>query len=155
MSADDHIARIGANAEAAGFERVDVAGFDAAWHRRKFMPSRIGMVDSVVTVRTVDAATAADLVAHEDDAFAAALQLKVGIPRGLGSAVEVHPVTIAASADEGAIAHAAGVMKNRWSTMTMHALIHGTTVTVFEGRKVWGAAYVKSLRKQLAEIVGG
>lgn len=39
--------------------------------------------------------------------------------------------------------------------MTMHALLHGDPpeTVVFDGRKLWGAAYVRSLRSQLTALV--
>jgi hypothetical protein len=150
------IARIEANAAGAGFSSKEVPGFDRVWHRRRFMMSRFGVVDTVITVRTAGVVTRADLENHEKAAFTAALDLKTWIPRGLGSALEVHPITIANQADEGAVEYVRSVMTNRWSAMTMHALVHGEPpqTVLFEGTKLWGAFYVKSIRAQVAALVG-
>jgi len=156
MSFDSIIAGIEGNAARDGFEAKEIEGFDRVWHRRKFMLSRVGLVDAVVTIRVAESVTELDLVRHEDDAFVVALGVKTWLPRGLGSAVEVHPITLAGNADADAITYAGGSMRNRWSAMTMHALIHGNPpqTVVFEGGKVWGAAYVGSVRSQLKALVG-
>lgn len=156
MNQAEVIERIKANAARAGFSPIEAEGFDAVWHRRKFMPSRFGLVDAVVAVRAVDSvATVVDLGRAGEDAIAVALANKTWLPRGLGSAVEVHPITIAADAAPDAVDFARTQSPNRWGAIIMHALVYGdsATIVMFDGRKVWGAAYVRGLKKQLADLM--
>ena len=155
MSFDAIVARVERNAATNGFERKEGYGFDSVWHRRKFMPSRLGMVDAILTVRSAEFVTKSDLVRYEDDALAAVLDMKIWLPRGLGSALEMYAITVAGTADAAAIEYVRTSMRNRWSAMTLHALFHGDPPqsVVFAGRKIWGGAYVKGLLAQLTALV--
>lgn len=145
------IASIARTLEAEGFERTEADGA-LVMHRRKFQLSRFGVVDVFVSLLAVDAeASAADVSGHLDRSIEHALASKSGIPRGLGSAVELHPVTLAGGADASAIEAASSITPNRWSMMIIPALVHAAdgSVVMYEGRKVWGGAYHSSLAKRL------
>ncbi len=151
------IASIAQRLEAEGFERTEVDGA-LIMHRRKFQLSRFGVVDTFVSLLAVDGpAGAGDVSGHLERAVEHALASKSGIPRGLGSAVELHPVTLAAGADESAVDAASSVTPNRWSMMIVPALIHAADgpVVMYEGRKVGGGAYHSSLVKRLRTWLEG
>jgi hypothetical protein len=125
-------------------------------HRRRPSLSRVGMLDSVVVIRSMTGhATTSDLVDHEEGAVAEALRLKTWIPRGLFSAVEVFPVTLADDAEGEAVDFVCNSIRNRWALMSMPAVVHegGGTVDTFQGRKLWGGAYVQGLRRRLLDWV--
>ncbi|MEO1063518.1 MAG: hypothetical protein AAFZ07_19045 [Actinomycetota bacterium] len=154
MSADwiaHRFAAIARTLEGEGFERRDVDGA-LVLHRRKFQLSRFGVVDTFVSLLAVDGeASADDLRGHLDRSIEVALTSKSGIPRGLGSAVELHPVTLASGADPSALDEATATTPNRWSMMIIPALIPGAdaSVVTYEGRKVWGGAYHAALLRRL------
>ena len=145
------IAAIARTLEAEGFERSEIDGA-LVMHRRKFQASRFGVVDTFVSLLAVDGpAGAADVGGHLDRAVEQALASKSRIPRGLGSAVELHPVTLSAGADDAAIAAASSITPNRWSMMIVPALVHApdSDPVLYEGRKVWGGAYRSALVRRL------
>ncbi len=140
-----------------GFTTVREDDETIVYHNRKFSPSRFGMLDSVVTVQTMTGTAAkSDLVDHEEAAVREALELKVALPRGLFSAVEVFPVTLVDEVASDAIEFVCGTLRNRWAVMSMSAVVHnaGTEVATYEGRKVWGGAYVTGLRTRVLGWVG-
>lgn len=146
---------IGQRLVADGFTPTTVA-HGTQYHHRKFMFSRFGIVDRLVTVRVVPEVDATTLAGFEQESVDAALATKVRWPRGLGSAVEVYAFTLTAAADPGAVTAATQGPRSRWTIMSTPVLIHGSkaAVTMFEGRKIWGFAYIKALRSQARTWVG-
>jgi len=138
-----------------GYARTDV-GSAAMMHKREFRLSRFGNVDTVVGVMiNPGVATGAAFEAHDESTKAAAMGLKSKLPLGFGSAVELFPVMFAESADASAIEAAQGQSPKRWAIMSSRALVHGPQqeVVLFEGRAIWGAAYVKSQRTKLRGLL--
>jgi hypothetical protein len=146
-------------------DRVAGAGYDTArrtedeivMHRRRPSFSRFGIVDSVVVLTMLEgAATKADLVDREEGAVREALLLKIGLPRGLFSAVEVFPITLVGDAESDAVEFVCGGLRNRFAILSMPAVVHagGREVATFTGFKVWGGAYTASMRRRLLGWVG-
>ncbi|MEM9610366.1 MAG: hypothetical protein AAGA99_23330 [Actinomycetota bacterium] len=149
------IAAIATRLEGIGFERHDLDD-TLVLHRRKFELSRLGLVDAVVALAAVDGEAAPDDVERlESFAVAQAKGRKTRIPRGLGSAVEVFPVTLAEGISDDAEAVIDGGPPNAWSLITVPAVVHdgGRAISVYEGRKVWGGAYFSSIRNRLKEWI--
>ena len=135
-----------------GFRVITGDDDRAVLHHRKLSITRFGFVDSVVVIRSTEGqATRSDLVEHEEAAIAEALRLKVWLPRGFFSAVEVFPVILASDADGDAVQFVHNNLRNRWALMSMPAVVHdgGKRVETFRGRKLWGGAYVGDLRSRL------
>lgn len=127
-------------------------------HRRRPSIAAFGILDSVVVVTTHEgAATKADLVDREEGAVREALLLKIGLPRGLFSAVEVFPITLVGDAGEEAVDYVCSGLRNRFAVMSMPAVVHheGREVATFTGSKLWGGAYVSGMRRRLLGWVGG
>lgn len=142
--------------EADGFEVTAEDGESVVLHRRNVSFSRFGLLDSVAVVRSIGGrVSTSDLVDHEEGAVAEALRLKTWLPRGLMSAVEVFPITLADDAEGETIDFVCNGIRNRWAVMSLPAVVHegGTKVDTFEGRKFWGGAYVSGLRRRLLEWV--
>lgn len=146
-------------------DRVAGAGYRVArrtddeivMHRRRPSLSTFGILDSVVVVTTQDGpVTRADLVDREEGAVREALLLKIALPRGLFSAVEVFPVTLVDDADPDAIDFICGALRNRFAVLSMPAVVHGggREVATFAGRKIWGGAYVRGMRRRVQAWVG-
>ncbi|MEM7140163.1 MAG: hypothetical protein AAF548_03960 [Actinomycetota bacterium] len=155
MDATTHVTAIGAKAAADGFRPLADERFTAAFHRRKFMISRFGLVDTLIAVRVLDApATRAFVERTQADAVEVALANKTRLPRGAGSAVEVFAIVVSDGADTEAIDFVQSSMPTQWSCFTMSALIHGSQArAMYEGRKLFGAAYIGGLKSRLAELI--
>lgn len=154
-AAQERASRLIGKLQQMGYTRTD-RGSAALMHQRQFKLSRFGVVDTVIGV-TYDpgTATAATLSAHDENTKAGALELKSAWPRGLGGSIEMFPVMYAESADPGAVAAAQASPPKRWAIMTAQALVHGPTaqVVLFEGKALWGAAYIKSMRTKLIDLL--
>ncbi|MEM9037379.1 MAG: hypothetical protein AAGD18_22495 [Actinomycetota bacterium] len=151
------IAAIAARLEGMGFERHDLDD-TLLLHRRKFELSRFGLVDVVVALAAVEGEVLPDdLERLESFAIAQAKDRKTRIPRGVGSAVEVFPVTVAEGISGDAEAVIDAGPANAWSLITVPAVVHdgGRAISAYEGRKVWGGAYFSSIRNRLKEWIAG
>lgn len=143
---------------ASGYRIVQRTDDEIVMHRRRVSLSRFGVLDSVVVGTTFDGtASRADLAACEEAAVREALLLKVAIPRGLFSAVEVFPITLVDDAESDGVDFVCGALRNRFAVMSMPAVVHdgGGEVAVFRGQKVWGGAYISSMRRRLMRWVEG
>jgi hypothetical protein len=135
---------------ADGYQEVEPGGPGVLLHRRKAQLSRFGMVDTLVSVRVFEGAvTQQHLLDHDIDAKDAALLHEVGLPRGLGSAVEVFPITIADDAAPGVREWVATNHEMDWSLISMRGLVAGHDVVVCQKTAVWGGAYIPGLRTRL------
>lgn len=154
-TAEAGASRLIAKLEADGFTRTE-HGRVALLHHRAFRLSRFGMVDTVVGIALEPGvATEASFVALDKETKQGAMSVKSKWPLGLGSAVEMFPVLFAETADAAAIAAANGASPKRWGIMSSHALVHGSPaqIELFDGRAIWGAAYVASQRKKLKQYL--
>lgn len=144
--------------ETSGYEMARRTDEEIVLHRRRPSLSRFGVLDSVVVVMTLETpASRADLVACEEAAVREALLLKIGIPRGLFSAVEVFPVVLVDDAESDGVDFVCNTLRNRFAVLSMPAVVHngGSDVAVFGGQKVWGGAYIAGMRRRLMKWVEG
>ncbi len=144
--------------EAAGYKAARRTDDEVVLHRRRPSLSRFGILDSIAVVSTFEGtASRADLVACEEAAVREALLLKIGVPRGLFSAVEVFPITLVDDAESDGVEFICNNLRNRFAVLSMPAVVHneGSDVAVFKGQKVWGGAYITGMRRRLVKWLAG
>jgi|GEM_PF-5045176 len=147
-------AQLIAKLEAAGYERYD-RGDAVLLHERKFKVTRFSVVDTVIGITAQESVTEDSFMAHDANTVEGARSLKSAWPLGMGGSIEQFPIVFADVADNGALEAAAAQSPKRWGIMSAHAVVHAATgeATMFEGRALWGAAYIAALRVKLKEIL--
>lgn len=154
---DDRRDRIADRLVAGGYRVVRSGDDELVMHRRRIALSAFGFLDSVAVIACHEgSASRADLLDREEGAVREALLLKIGLPRGLFSAVEVFPITLVDDADGEAVEFVCNSVRNRWAVLSMPAVVHdgGREVATFTGHKLWGGAYVSSMRRRVLGWVG-
>lgn len=155
---EDRLEQIMDRVAASGYRLARRTDDEVVMHRRKLSLSRFGILDSVVVGTTIEGtASRADLVAAEEAAVREALLLKIGVPRGLFSAVEVFPITLVDDAESDGVDFVCGTLRNRFAVLSMPTVVHngGGEIAVFAGQKLWGGAYISGMRRHVMKWTGG
>ena len=140
--------------ESQGFDRFEVDGL-VIFHRRK--SSITGRTDTVVGVGYETDIVTGALFEQQDQ------QVRVWhvnwvfetTGRIWKGALELFSVVFAESADASAVEAAQGPCPKRYGSLSTRALVHGAhgVVEYFEGQRVWGAAVIKSQRRELLNFL--
>jgi hypothetical protein len=117
--------------------------------RRKFQAGKFGTVSSFVVVRLDSSIDAAQLATYSAACFQAAMERTGGV-RGLGSTGVCYSVSAVPQADPGLVATVASTPTvKHWSSFEFPAVVDlgSSTVTYFNKRVIWGAAYIRGFRR--------
>ena len=124
------------------------------FHRRRFRPTRLSVVDTVCAVRAFDQISPEEFVDFSGSVFAVALADKSWLPRGLGGMVVAHAIAVTETAGADTIGRAGSYVPKHWASAEFPGLVEleEPAVHCYEGTPVWGAAYYRSYRDTVKRL---
>jgi hypothetical protein len=153
-----YLTTVAAQLQSEGFRpRPGTSGEESQtqyFHRRRFRPTRLSLVDTVCAVRVFDQISPQEFVDFSGSVFAAALAGKSRAPRGLGGMVVAHAIAVTETAGEGTIERARSYVPKHWAAAEFPGLVELERLAVhcYEGTPVWGAAYYRSYRDAVKRV---
>lgn len=132
--------------------------YKAVAHRSKFQLTKFGNVDSFYVFSEFDSVDAGAVREFSAQAFQyAMLKKSCPLPRGFGEAVVCFAVCMVGGLDDATAEHVRNtVPAKHWAAMEIPVIYDraGRKLCYFEKTPVWGAAYYKGFRTQIAKHLG-
>jgi hypothetical protein len=157
-SAEPYLAKVKPRLEGAGYTWIDGApGFRAVATKKSFQLTKFGMWEDFFVFRDYPQIDRASLAAFMRDAVGYTFaNRRVSLPRGLGAGVTTYGVALAASVDAGT----AQAVRNEtppkhWAANEIPVVydVGSNSLYYFERTPMWGAAYYRGFRKQIAALL--
>lgn len=160
MEYDDYMSSVEQQVLAAGFTEHSAvpseAGAEVAWHKRNFQLTKFGMVDTFIIPRQFDEHTLNQNAVSDfgSGCFSFSTSHKFFMPRGLFSALVVHPLVVVESTGPAVKEFITEEYNPKhWSATEFPALYELSTGELYRYTEtpLWGAAYYSGLRDNVDE----
>jgi hypothetical protein len=156
--AESYLTKVRGRLDAAGYAWLDTGGlFTAAARKKRFQLTKFGMWETFFVFRQLGQLDRAGLQALMGGATAFAFENRsVALPRGLFAGMATFGVALAQSVDAAtALAVREEAPPKHWAANEIPVVFDAgaNRLYYFEKTPVWGAAYHKGFRKQIAELL--
>lgn len=156
--AEAYLAKVKGRLDATGYTWIENApGFRAVATKKSFQPTKFGMWEDFFVFREYPHVDLATLGAFMRDAVAYTFaNRRVSLPRGLGAGLTTYGVSLAGSVDVGTVQAVRNeTPPKHWAANEIPVVYDAAAnhLYYFEKTPMWGAAYYKGFRKQIAALL--